>query len=43
MAEYKDVHSPPLVRAPQSQLTAEQTSTGRYPTSKDKEEAAMRQ
>ena len=39
----------PLVRAPKSQLTAEQSLTGRhwnspklYPTSKDKGEAAMR-
>ena len=30
MAEYKDVLSLPLARAPESQLTAEQSSTGRY-------------
>ena len=30
MAEYKDVHSLPLVRAPKSQLIAERSSTGRH-------------
>ena len=50
MAEQKDVLSLPLVRTPESQLTAEQSLTGRhwnspkiYPASKDKREAAVRQ
>ena len=50
MVEYKDMHSLPLVRAPESQLTAEQLSTGRHwnspkkiPHIQDKGEATMRQ
>ena len=46
MVEYKDVCSLPLARAPESQLTAEQSSTGthqnRYPTPKDKGKATAR-
>ena len=30
MVEYKDVLSPPLVRTPESQLTAEKSWTGRH-------------
>ena len=50
MAEEKDTHIPPPVRAPKSQLAVEQPPTEgpwnlpkKIPTSKDKEEAAVRQ
>ena len=49
MAEQKDLSSPPLMKTPKSQLTAEQPSTKktgtyqkRYSTSKDREEATTR-
>ena len=49
MAELKDVHSSPPMRAPKLQLAVEQPLTGgcwnphtkkRYPMTKDKEEAS---
>ena len=50
MEEWQDVSSPLLTRTAKSQLTSEQpwtknagTYQKRYPTSKDKEEATMRQ
>ena len=53
MAEYKDVHSSPSVRAPKLQIVVHQlavhqqedavTHQKRYPISKDKEEAPVRQ
>ena len=48
MAEYRDVLSLPIARAPESRVTAEQSSTRRhwnqkrYPPCKDKGEATMR-